>query len=206
MGKNRSIVFICFCLFAVLLSSCGRHKLEAKEYIKWVDESEILSSTKVIGNIEFTMRYIPAEYMLLKEIAAGKNVSKEVFNQKLKEQSKLIYINLQVKDLDSHSEAIRSGVRSMEDLSQKINHMSFNAQKDFELIQCDSLKKCVLYHFERSYDLASHNKIVMAFENNGHCESDIKLKYDDQVFDTGIINLVITKEQLAEVPALDLVN
>lgn len=184
-------------LFIFLITGCTKSELSPADYIKYFEENGMPESHTQIGNIKVEMKFIPAEYMLLKDDKA-KNISQKTIDEK----NDLVYLHLDFFDLESKSEAIRSTANNEMELYQKIEYASFKAQEDLSMIRGKDTVSCVLYHFERGYNLSSNNRMILGFPNKGEGNESITLRYEDKLFGIGIINLVIDKEKLNRVPKL----
>lgn len=193
--------------FAVLLGAlfficgCAKREVSVQEYIVWVeDEKNGLKVRKEVGEFIFELQYKPSAYL-----AAVQNRKKNRINKaQVDAYSGLDHYNLKILSKDSDVEMLRVGAGSEGVYQERINYFSFDAQKDLKLtIGADSYE-CILYHFERSYDLAPFCNLVLGFPGKKPSEKQQNrlITFDDKMLGVGKINLLIKANDIESIPLL----
>lgn len=198
--KNK-ILYLVLVIF--LFDSCSDKKLNQHEYINWVnDESNGLISIKEISPIKFTLSYKPELYNLIKD-KASKDVLLKSLNNTEKDQ--LLVFNLRIESINKNNEeVIKKGV-SQEEYIHRIDYLSFQAQNDFKLIYGKDTLPCILYHFERSYTLTSHNNMLLGFKTkNINVKNDLTMYMEDKIFGNGDLYFTIKSENFKSIPKVEL--
>jgi hypothetical protein len=179
-------------LLALLtLCSCGKKELEPKAYIAWVEnESNGLKISKKLGEYNFTLQYQPSDYFNAKH-----GISEEVKSEK----DSMQYYTMRIFS-EGKGDVLRYGVSDQE-YQDRIQYFSYEFSKDITLIDGKDTLPCILYHFERSYDMAPFNTLVLGFEDR-QSKQDKVFSFDDKVLGTGKINLIIQSEDIQRIPLL----
>lgn len=188
--------------FALLFFSCGNKELSVEEYISYIDEKENgLFSIKEVENYVFELQYRPIEYIVALK---SKNLNAKEFEQKKLELDHLQHFNLKIIAKGKNQEMLRTGTASEQEYQYRINYFSYEAQNDIKLIDGKDTLKCVLYHFERSYNMAPYSNLVLGFAKTKASDeiNDKVVSYDDKVLGTGKINIKINSGDIKNIPSL----
>lgn len=191
----------------VFAFGCSKQSSLSKEaYVSFVNSEESgLIKSKEIGEFTFEAFYRPYDYIAIQELKKATLSSEEVASKK-KELAGLHYLNLKIEGAPGLG-LLETDATSDQDYNLRLYYYTSEAQLDMQLIQDQDTMPCVLYHFERNYQLAPYNNIVLGFEPTNqeiNYTKDIEFVYNDRVLNTGPIRMVFNADQLNTLPTLKL--
>jgi hypothetical protein len=179
--------------------------LESGDYIKWIENEENgLLVKKTLGDFTFSLQYKPLDYVALSHFKRS-NIKNEEFEKKKNEFEGMQYFTLRVQSA-SNKNFLKAGIQSKDEEYARLQYFAFNMQNDLTLIDGKDTLKCVLHHFERTYNITPYADFVIGFEsgNKGSqlTNNDKVLIYNDQVLNLGTIKIKINKQSLNRIPTL----
>jgi hypothetical protein len=178
------------------------NEVSVKEYVDWNAEEKQLVYNKELDEYEFTVKYIPAELIVIREMRADTGaVDKKIFGEQVREKENLHYLVFKMKA--HHTDDILKKISySAGEYSGVVQYMSFDIQKDLKLIENGDTLSCVLCHFERSYGLSPYCSFVLGFEKmkKSSTINDLIFLYEDKILNVGPVKILIKKEDLEDMP------
>lgn len=178
-------------------------ELSPIEYTKWCEDSDNgLVLSKTIGDFEYTAFYKPTEYIALTELDV-ESADKNAIESKIAELGDMEYFSFRIKSLKETTELLKVNLESQEQYYSRLEYISFKMQNDFKLIDKADTLDCVLYHFERVYNLVPHATIVLGFPKR-KSKSDLRIVYEDKIFNNGNIIMTLQNKTLNALPKLKL--
>ncbi len=123
--------------------------------------------------------------------------------KKLEELGDMEYFSFRIKSLTESKELLKVKLNNEGEYYGRIEYFSFAMQNDFKLLDKTDTLDCVLYHFERVYGLASYATFVLGFPKRTN-NSDLKILFNDKVFNNGNIIMTIEQNTLEHLPKLKL--
>jgi hypothetical protein len=187
----------------VFLNACSPAALDSVSYIKWVEsEDHELQVSKEIDGFSFSLQYKPVPYIILME-NNGKFPGLTDFAKRREELGGMQYYTLRVSS-DKDHDLLRAGIRDDNEYYSRLEYFTSIMQNDIELVDGDDTLACVLYHYERSYNLSPKSSFVLGFENNPERKNDGERTFifHDQVFGIGTVKLSISEDNIISTPAL----
>lgn len=185
---------------AALFCSCQKSELPPRDFVHWVqDESNGLNISKELGSYTFSLQYRPAEYITV--IEKKKDIMhRDSLMKRVKELQGLQYYTLTITSKEE-KEVLQTGISSEEELYERMEYLNSRMQDDLWLIDGNDSLPCRLFHFERSYQLAPYNKVVIAFDNTD-LKHDRTLLFNDHALGVGPVRFTIKASSLAAIPQL----
>ena len=177
-------------------------KLKPSEFVKWVKSSH-LKKTKSIQEIEYSLNYLPTEYLVFNELKTNK-VSSTQLESVSESYNDMEYYELRLRVPTGLEVAkYKLGSSSYED---RIKYLSFELQNDIKaVIETSEEVKCVLSHFERTYNVSPYTTILLGFPKDNLAEAKERtIVLEDKIFGNGIIKFHWTKEQINNIPKVEL--
>ena len=186
----------------LLLFGCNEQSLTSVEYAKWVkDKANGLHQVKEVGNYHFDIQYKPIDFVIVNE-RKGDVSDKEGFKKRKKELDELQYFDVKI-SLKEGGDFLKEDIENKEEFYRKQYYFSFDFQKDLKVQQGDSIYDCVLFHFERDYDLSGARTFVLGFKRDKSKEvKDKILILDTNYLGAGIIRTKIKEEDINRIPGL----
>lgn len=189
-------------LFALLVwSSCNPSSLSPADYMAWVrNDDNGLRVEKVIDQYTFSLQYKPFEYEALQELGPAKATRSSVEAKRAMYDSTQ-YFTLHIKS-GNHQEVLNTNGNALEQ-AQWLEYFMGPAQDDILLVDGKDTLPCILYHFERSYNLDNGNAIVLGFEKTSRSHTgDKEIIYNDQVLETGPVHFTISQAAIQKIPQI----
>ncbi len=177
--------------------------LDPKSYMAWVrDGDNGLKRDKTVGEITFSIQYKPLEYIVCLEEKKDK-IAESLVQQKVSELSDMQYFDLSISLNEGRRELLKYQLSSPQQYNERVNYFAFAMQKDIVLVQGDDTLPCVLYHFERAYDVTPSSTFLLGFSLNRHAHFEDKtLILYDKTFDKGTIKIAFDKDEFTKIPRL----
>lgn len=192
-------------LFTGCLLSCNFRTLKPGVYVTFIKNPDNgLHQVQSEGSIHFDVQYKPLDYVCLLQ-NNSKHISKDQLKKLKAEFDGLIYFNFSITGSIA-SEIYKVQTEDTAEFKQRVNYLSFHANKDFWLLSGVDTLKCVIYHVEKNYEITSRTDVVLAFEPiNRKNENKIGLLqfyFRDNVFNTGLHEFEFSENALLSIPSL----
>ncbi len=176
--------------------------LTPPEYVTWCQNKENkLKKLKEIEELTFSLQYKPAEYVVCMEEKADK-ISTNSLKEKLSELQGLDYYDFKIEVPSAIGELLKYNVSTPSEYNQRVNYFAFDMQHDVKLLDGNDTLDCMLFHFERAYDIAPSAIFLLGFPKTKSKNSQRTFFYQDKVFNKGIIKFTYTKDELSQIPKL----
>lgn len=202
----------CWLFLPLLLSSCGEQILAPADYVNWMkDPANRHVKTKTIAPLEVTAQYKTTDFIIANEKRSNK-IEKSVQQARQKELDGMHYWTLQlsINAPNTKNEGpqawniLNYGIEDKSQEQERLFYFSYAMQKDLKLIEGQDTLPCVLYHFERSYDLSKSRTFVIGFPKGNDPSTDKTLLLELPYFNTGPIKINYSKTILAQAPIMRL--
>lgn len=182
LGTLLSFIF-CF--------SCTQSSRSLR-YVNWVQDFENgLHQKEQIGDFVFDLQYLPEEYLKLIE---NKGI----------ESDDHLYTGFQQYQLsitlpDGKDNLLTHNCTTEEETENRLYYFSYRFQYDIHLKENGIMLPCVLYHFERSLDLANSRNFLLGFENRDSLSTEADLIIQSKQFPESRIALKILKNRTSHI-------
>jgi len=195
--RVNSLIFVCI----FLLYACQKSSLKPSDYIKWVeDEKNGLKKTKVVSSFKATAQYQPKSYIVAKEEHTD-DLSKSVFDKRIEELGQMEYFKLElsVESANTKTNITNYNVNDENAFEQRLQYLSFGMRRDIVLVVGLDTFPCLLYHFERSYDLRPSRNFLLAFDAADK-KTDKTLIINALEFGIGLIKIQFENTTIQNIP------
>lgn len=180
----------------------ANEKLVPAQYVRWVeDEQNGLKKEKTIDDIIFSAQYKPAQYVVCEEERKDSITGSEV-QKKLGELGGMQYYDLKITLKSGQGELLKYNLSSAEQYQDRVNYFSFGMQKDIQLVDGNDTLPCLLYHYERVYDVAPYGTFILGFAPGKNPKANKTLLLFDKGFNKGIVKLYFEEKDIEYVPQL----
>lgn len=194
----RKLFFLISCC---LLFSCTKEKLDADEYIAYVEnESNSFVHQKQIGDLVFQLQYCPTEYLVVKELNTQK-IPQAFIDKKIKENNGLLFFKLRIKT-GSGADVLHYNIASDEDYYHRIDYLSYGFEEDVALINDKDTIFPGTFLFERTYGISPNADFVLMFDSKIKKDESFQIIIDDKVFNNGLLKFSYSEKDLAGIPQL----
>lgn len=178
-------------------------KLPVDNYISWVKNPENgLVKIKTIDELQFKVQYKPYEYIICMEERTAQ-LADSIVKRKLKELEGIQYYDLKILLKSNEGELLKAGLNSTEEYTKRVSYFSFGMQEDIQLVDGNDTLPCVMYHFERAYDVTPVCTVLLGFKQQPVNAGKAKtvLVYD-RTFNKGLLKFTFKENRLQTVPKL----
>lgn len=184
-------------------------ELDPVQYVNWINDQEINSLTKKkeIGEVNFQMKYLPAEFMISNELRK-KDVTQQELDSLLPDYEGMEYFELRISIDDFNDETAKYGVYDMTEYQQRIVYMSFAMQDDLSVaINGDKEVPCKLFHFERTYGVAPYATFLFGFskQDMGEGVEERTVILNDNLFNKGLVKFHWHTAEIKNVPKIQVI-
>lgn len=178
-------------------------KMVAVNYVEWVrNPVNGLVKTKIIDDLEYKVQYKPVSYIISLEEGTDA-MTDSLLGLKSEELEGNYYFDLTISLKDAQRELLKAGIESAADYDRRVDYLAFKMQNDIQLVDGKDTLPCVMYHFERAFDVSPACSILLGFEkrpvNLG--ESKTLLVYD-RIFNKGLLKFTFKHNRLQTLPKL----
>ena len=147
--------------FLMLLGGCS-NGLSFEEYTQFLSNPKNGYRQKInLQPYQLEIEYQPAVYTAYRKSGGDS----KVYQKFLKEDKQLLFFQMKL-GLQNGGDMLTALAQSQADYQDLVYYFSYTFQKGIFLKQGKHKYPCVLFHFERSYDLHGSKNFVLAFENN----------------------------------------
>ena len=180
-----------------LLVGCNS-SLDQRAYVRWVEDPDHgLRVQRAVNDYLLKLQYRPTDYVALQRINQNRDVNKTlVFDQVRQEVAPLQYYTFSVQTLEPANDLLRHGTAA--EKQRLLYYLSYELQHALHLEEQHQPLPCVLYHFERSYDLKQTHTIVLGFPQSDTPGPTATLVIDPPLFNPDPVRLTIQKPTLPE--------
>jgi len=199
---NRDL-FLSLVIFLFFFTACTKY-FSPSEYVNWVkDEKNGLNKVKQIKEVKIEIQHKPIPFIIANEQRKN-DIDIDEYNNRKAELEGLIYFDLRLSINLPNYDITNYNILSEKEQKDRLYYLSYHMKNDIFLIEGMDTLPCRLYHFERSYDIAKHRTFILAFDNTNHKDLDKTVVLDTPLFNTGPIKLKFKKEDLINLPLINL--
>jgi hypothetical protein len=183
-------------LFAFFLFSCSEEKKPGvKELADKQTSAEVMAAfseiqkepdakiTQEIAEIKYSVQWVPPVVMAARAGDKAANVAD------VDAYDDFINIDLSV-TTPGHLEFLKFDLTSAAEYDRRVKYSAFDMQRDIYFVsENNDTIPCVIFHFERNYDVSQTGKFSLGFP----CEKCRKgtIVFEDRLFNNGKIKLLI---------------
>jgi len=176
-------------------------KLAPSQYVSWIeDKNNGMEKEKKIDDIVFSVQYRPVPYVICEEEKKNE-ISDSLAKRRSAELSGMQYMNLKIEV--PQGELLKYGLTKNAQYEDRVNYFSFGMQKDIQLVEAGDTLPCLLFHYERVYDIAPYGVFLLAFPKGKDAEGDKTLIFSDNEFNKGIIKFHFEGKDIKKLPQLE---
>ena len=180
------------CLAVILLPGCSS-SLDQDQYVRWVESYEHgLRVRTTVNDYVLDVQYKPTDYVALQRMNYD-DVTQD-FDVARSAAEKLQYYTLTISTNQSENDLLRHG--NLAEKQRLLYYFSYELQHAIRLVENGEQLPCVLYHFERSYDLKSTQTLVLGFERPVANPEQATLVIAPPLFSPQTISITLDKRNI----------
>lgn len=179
-------------------------QLSPLEYVSWVENPENgLRVSAATDDLVFTLQYQPIAYNVVRE-AKKPTLSKALLEQETRERDGLQYFMFRIALANGQGGSLlKYKIREPGEFEQRVAYCASAMQGDFTLAAGTDTLPCLLFHFERIYDIAPYSTFLLGFQKPAGPEQDLTLRYADKLFDLDPVSITIKAAALHSIPPIN---
>lgn len=183
----------------MFIISCKQYT--GKEYHDWISAKEN-GLIKSIENNSFKIdiQYKPVDYLIASDFK-NKELTQEEYKKEVEERSGLQYFTIKLQSKTGEA-VLKTALVNDQEYSLRMSYYINGFEKDLILIDGADTLTSKLYHFERTYGIASFNNISVAFENPNNNQEKKELLILDRALGFGLQKIEFKKRDLLNIPTL----
>lgn len=138
--------------------------------------------TQQIKDIKYSATEVPIQYYILRG-RQGANLTEIDSIYQSNKKERVFEFVLQE---ENEKDLLKGGYTSL-DYTKALEYMSFQIQNDFKVVTSkNDTIPCIGAHYERNYNVAPYNKILLYFTDINPNEK-LQLLYNDRLFGNGLL-------------------
>lgn len=196
----KFVLKVCLAGFLLAFYSCS-NSFTQSEYFAFLNNAENgFLIRKEIGNKEVQGKFLPADFMLLKDLSKG-------FNSSNKDSIRNLYANSRtflftISNTEENSKAlVYDEIADYKAYQERAYTLNFDMKEFFSLQTKGGNYKPVLVTAENTYGLQKSLNIIVVFARKDQSDDlmtseEYDLVFNDEVFDTGISHFVFYKSNI----------
>lgn len=192
-GRRKAVLWLavaCLPCLLPLLSGCSS-ALTPEAYLQWVESYDNpLHQQRRAGAYVFDLQYKPAPYLRMQQ--EGVHFSPASLRSG-EATDAMQYYTLTLGLADGKSDFLDYQVTTVAGQQEKLYYFSYGFQEHIYLLENGQKLPCLLFHFERSYDLKPTRTFVLGFDNPGGSAAPATVVIDSPWLQSGPVQFHINK-------------
>ena len=175
--------------------------LNCEQYVKWTESNDNdLRVTRVMNGFDFSLQYLPASYMLSKQVVRNQGSGESLT---VGDYDGIHFFNFRIKKESGTGEVLRNDLGSLEEYKSRVEYYAFDFKDDVFLVQGNDTVYCEMSHFERAYDATPFCNIMIGFPSKEiKDDEDCTIVVHEKIFDRGILKFRFMKNTFNSIPKL----
>lgn len=175
-----------------------------QEYVNWMqDLKNGFRKEKRMDDLDFVLQYKPYEYIVCMEQREEK-IHDTLLKSRIDELKGVQYFDLKILLNEQEGELLKYKISSNDQYQKRVNYFAFGMQDDIQLVEGNDTLPCVLYHFERTYDVAPYCTILVGFNlDKNNFQKQKTFLFHDKTFNKGLLKFTFKENRLTNLPKLE---
>ncbi len=185
------------------LPACGPGPKTEAAFYGWLhDPDNGLVQTRQIGDLQLTVKYLPAELLAYRE---GKDATPRQLDSLRNRYHQSHAFLLTLKPIGSVSgggDVMYRGVGNYQAYKRRVMDLNFNLDRYVRLRDSEKEVKPLLHTLENTYGATEGRSLYLVFENAAAGGSALDFVFSDEILGTGISHFRFRKSDLENVPSI----
>ncbi len=188
--------------------SCTKDFHSEQEMYEWINDPENgLVKERITGDIKIRAKYLPPEVLVYRELSRNPGYSQQekdsLFAYYRYTRTFILEIGTAKKDED----IMFNKIHEVEEFQLRARQLNFYMGEYLSLMTGKKEYPPTLTNLENTYGMSTSRNIIVVFspenKKNELMEADkLTLKFDDEIFSTGINHFVFNKKEIDNIPAI----
>lgn len=171
------------------------------EYEKVISKSEEISSVKTFEGTIYSMKYLPAEVLAIRNSRISGVFNKKKYNEELIKLNQGVYFNLIISGEEGNSK-VKNKIMDKRKYMESLAYINSELQNNFRIIidNRDTLF-CSLSHFEAPSSFKPEFRFFLAFDlQNKLITDEMTLTFNDELLGSGPVKFSFEKTSIESLP------
>ena len=198
----RTLVSAAMLMIALISCADKPEVVAAGDYVDWTEQKETgLVNTKTIGDVIYTVYYLPKESLALRD--AGEGASEDEWKSEMEKKGDMQYYKLVYRLASGNQDILKHNLTDEAEYFSRSNYLAFGVNNDV-YVQCGRERlPCRLHQFTPGYGITPQAEVVFAFDDNDkEYTQNRTLVVEDQLFGGGILQFEFNAEDLKNIPTI----
>lgn len=204
MGNRKSgFIYLLPVFLALYACTQGGKLLDRSAYMNWIEHhKETLTRSKQIRSVHFEAVYMPAEYLVLKDV--GLDVSEAEFEDRKSHADGNLSFTFRIRYDNPAANPLSRSNYGTPAYDDALGYVMTAAQNDFKLILEGDTFSCTYYNYEPNYNLGPYETMVVEFEVSDAIRKNrlpsFTFLYQDRMNHAGPVYLTFAENELKSLP------
>ena len=191
-------------LAVCLLPACQPVPKTEAEYYRWLHDPENgLVQTRQIGDLQLSVKYLPAELLACRELKGVSPTPRQVDSVRNRYgQSRAFLLTVKPRTAGRGEDVMYRGVGGYQDYKERVMELNFNLGRYVSLKDGEKEVKPLLHTLENTYGTTEGRSLYLVFENVASDAPALDFVFSDEVFGTGISHFRFRKSDLEQAPPI----
>lgn len=176
--------------------------MSSAEFNSWVkDESNGLVMTRTMDDLEYSVTYLPAASLVLRDHIQPAN--KSDWDSAIASKKDVYCFILKYKLHRSNADVLKFNLENENDYYSRSNYLAFGLDKDVWL-ECDSAQiPCTLHQFIPHYGISPEAEVLITFPKPSEStEQSFTFVLNDKIYDAGLMKFEFDSDNLNNIPTI----
>jgi hypothetical protein len=198
------------CILALCLTSCQGDIRDMKSLYHWINDPEHgMIKSKNVNGLTITVKYLPAEFLALKEAKSIQPTGMKVYDSLLGayKKSHTFLLSFGYED-NKTDDPMYNGLKDFSEFKQRAATLNFDMNELISIRTEHDEFRPVLASMENTYGLKSQRDIYLVFTDESPAnalqkDEALDFVFRDEIFQTGINHFVFQQDDLTGLPAIN---
>ncbi len=197
MRNHILILLLLFVTFA-----CSNDPKDLKSFYKWINDPDNgLVKSRDIEGIKISVKYLPAEFLALKESSEGNLKGSYDSLYTLYKQNHTFLLSVSYTDDKNVNDPMYKDLRDYPDYKVRAQAMNFDMNEYVSIKTSSNEYRPVLTSMENTYSLKGQRNIYLVFTDESlkkelQSEKELDFVFEDVFFQTGVNHFVFQQSDL----------
>ena len=201
-------MYIQLLLLLILMSSCSKKEIkDIPSFGEWINQTENgLIRIKKINNLKLSVKYLPPEYLALREVSEVHNSTRIMYDSLLKlyKKNSTFILNISPEGANGNKDVMYAGVNNYKEYKQRVFDLNFDFSSYVFININDKLYPAKLSNLENTYSISNDRNFYLVFSDSIlNTGNDIDFVFDDEIFNTGISHFEFQAKDLKKIPEVN---
>lgn len=193
-----------------LMTNCQHDLKDMKSVYGWINDPDHgMVKTKTVEGIKITVKYLPAEFLALKEAREG-HADRQTYDSLLKvyTASHTFLLSIASTEKGGEQDPMYQDLENYSEYKERALTMNFDMNEYVSIKTSTQEFRPVLTSMENTYSLKGQRNIYMVFtdetaETELMKDDELDFVFNDEIFQTGVNHFIFNQNDLRSMPVIN---